>query len=47
MAAKAGVVSRGLSGAEGKGCYEAAPFSAYTWMSNLLPWPEATIGANP
>jgi len=44
---QAGVVSRGLSGAEGKGCNEAAPFSACTRVSNFLPWLEATIGANP
>jgi secreted trypsin-like serine protease len=44
---QAGVVSWGLSGAEGKGCDEAAPFSAYTRVSNFLPWLEATISANP
>jgi secreted trypsin-like serine protease len=44
---QAGVVSWGLSGAEGKGCNETAPFSAYTRVSNFLPWLEATINANP
>lgn len=44
---QAGAVSWGVSGAEGKGCNEAAPFSAYTRVSNFLPWLEATITANP
>ena len=44
---QAGVVSWGLSGAEGKGCNEAAPFSAYTRVSKFVPWLEATINANP
>ena len=44
---QAGVVSWGLSGAEGKGCNEAAPFSAYTRVSNFVPWLEATVSANP
>jgi secreted trypsin-like serine protease len=44
---QAGVVSWGLSGAEGKGCNERAPFSAYTRVSNFLPWLDATIRANP
>ena len=44
---QAGVVSWGLSGASGKGCNESAPFSAYTRVSNYLPWLEATIGSNP
>jgi secreted trypsin-like serine protease len=43
---QAGIVSWGLSGAEGKGCNENAPFSAYTRVSNYLPWLEATIQAN-
>lgn len=43
---QAGVVSWGLSGIGGKGCNESAPFSAYTRVSNYLPWLEATIGAN-
>lgn len=44
---QAGVVSWGLSGVGGKGCNESAPFSAYTRVSNYLPWLEATINANP
>ncbi|HSF64757.1 MAG TPA: serine protease [Paracoccaceae bacterium] len=44
---QAGVVSWGLSGEGGKGCAETAPFSAYTRVSNYLPWLESTIGANP
>jgi secreted trypsin-like serine protease len=44
---QAGVVSWGLSGTEGKGCNEAAPFSAYTRVSNFVPWLEATVNANP
>lgn len=44
---QAGVVSWGLSGSGGKGCNEAAPFSAYTRVSKFLPWLEATIAANP
>jgi secreted trypsin-like serine protease len=44
---QAGIVSWGLSGAEGKGCNENAPFSAYTRISNYLPWLESTISANP
>lgn len=43
---QAGVVSWGLSGAGGKGCNESAPFSAYTRVSNYLPWLDATIAAN-
>lgn len=43
---QAGVVSWGLSGAGGKGCDENAPFSAYTRVSNYLPWMNAVIGAN-
>ena len=44
---QAGVVSWGLSGAEGKGCNENAPFSAYTRVSNYLPWLQGVIDANP
>ena len=44
---QAGVVSGGLSGAGGKGCDEAAPFSAYTRVSKFLPWLQATMAANP
>lgn len=44
---QAGVVSWGLSGSGGKGCNENAPFSAYTRVSNYLPWMESVIGANP
>ncbi|MBL4916166.1 serine protease [Szabonella alba] len=43
---QAGVVSWGLSGAGGKGCDETAPFSAYTRVSNYLPWLNSVIGAN-
>lgn len=43
---QAGIVSWGLSGAGGKGCNENAPFSAYTRISNYLPWLESTISAN-
>ncbi|MFN3822483.1 MAG: serine protease [Pseudorhodobacter sp.] len=43
---QAGVVSWGLSGVGGKGCDENAPFSAYTRVSNYLPWMNAVIGAN-
>lgn len=43
---QAGVVSWGLSGVGGKGCNESAPFSAYTRISNYLPWLDATIAAN-
>ena len=44
---QAGVVSWGLSAADGKGCEETALFSAYTRVSNFLPWLEATINAHP
>lgn len=44
---QAGIVSWGLSGIGGKGCNESAPFSAYTRVSNYLPWLEKTIDANP
>ncbi len=44
---QAGIVSWGLSGSGGKGCNERAPFSAYTRVSNYLPWLEAVIGGNP
>jgi secreted trypsin-like serine protease len=44
---QAGIVSWGLSGVGGKGCNESAPFSAYTRISNYLPWLNATINANP
>lgn len=44
---QAGIVSWGLSGIGGKGCNESAPFSAYTRISNYLPWLNATINANP
>ncbi|MDN5788868.1 serine protease [Pseudorhodobacter sp.] len=43
---QAGVVSWGLSGVGGKGCNESAPFSAYTRVSNYLPWLQSTIDAN-
>lgn len=44
---QAGVVSWGLSAANGQGCEETAMFSAYTRVSNFLPWLEQTINANP
>lgn len=44
---QAGVVSWGLSADSGSGCEEAAQFSAYTRVSNFLPWLEETIQANP
>lgn len=44
---QAGIVSWGLSASDGKGCEETALFSAYTRISNFLPWLEQTIGANP
>lgn len=40
---QAGVVSWGLSGANGRGCEERAFFSAYTRVSNYLGWLEQTI----
>ena len=43
---QAGVVSWGLSAADGKGCEETALFSAYTRVSNFLPWLETTINSN-
>jgi serine protease 27 len=43
---QAGVVSWGLSAAAGRTCAEDAPFSAYTKISNFVPWLEATINAN-
>lgn len=44
---QAGVVSWGLSASNGQGCEERALFSAYTRVSNYLPWLEATISASP
>lgn len=43
---QAGVVSWGLAAANGQGCEETALFSAYTRVSNFLPWLEQTIGQN-
>jgi secreted trypsin-like serine protease len=43
---QAGVVSWGLSAAAGTTCAEDAPFSAYTKISNFVPWLESTINAN-
>ena len=43
---QAGVVSWGLAAANGEGCEETALFSAYTRVSNFLPWLEQTIGQN-
>lgn len=44
---QAGVVSWGLAASNGQGCEETALFSAYTRVSNYLPWLDATIAANP
>lgn len=44
---QAGVVSWGLSAANGEGCEETAMFSAYTRISNFLPWLESVLQANP
>ena len=44
---QAGVVSWGLSGNNGEGCEETALFSAYTRISNFVPWLEAVINDNP
>lgn len=44
---QAGVVSWGLSAANGQGCEETALFSAYTRISNFLPWLDGVINANP
>lgn len=44
---QAGVVSWGLSAGPGKTCAEDALFSAYTRVSNYLPWLQQTIDANP
>ncbi len=43
---QAGVVSWGLSAGPEKTCAEDATFSAYTKLSNFLPWMEQTINAN-
>ena len=44
---QAGVVSWGLSSANGESCEETALFSAYTRVSNFLPWLDQVInGAN-
>jgi len=43
---QAGVVSWGLSAGPNKTCDENAIFSAYTKVSNFLPWLEQTINAN-
>jgi len=44
---QAGVVSWGLSAQGGQGCEETAYFSAYTRISNFLPWLNAVIAENP
>lgn len=44
---QAGVVSWGLTAATGQGCAETALFSAYTRVSNYLPWLEQVIAENP
>lgn len=44
---QAGIVSWGLSAQSGKGCEEQALFSAYTRISNFLPWLEKTISETP
>lgn len=44
---QAGIVSWGLSATSGRGCEETANFSAYTRVSNFLPWLEQVVAANP
>lgn len=44
---QAGVVSWGLSAQTGRGCNEAALFSAYTDVSKFVPWLNEVIAANP
>ncbi len=44
---QAGVVSWGLSASTGQGCEEKSQFSAYTRISNYLPWLEETINKSP
>lgn len=44
---QAGVVSWGLSAQNGQGCEERANFSAYTRVSNFLPWLNQVIAENP
>lgn len=42
---QAGVVSWGLAASNGQGCEETALFSAYTRVSNYLPWLEQTVNS--
>lgn len=44
---QAGIVSWGLSAGPSRTCAEDAKFSAYTRVSNYLPWMDDIIGANP
>lgn len=44
---QAGIVSWGLTAGPGKSCAEDAKFSAYTRVSNYLPWLDQVIAANP
>jgi len=44
---QAGIVSWGLSAANGQGCEETAMFSAYTRISNFLPWLESVVNSQP
>lgn len=43
---QAGIVSWGLSNQATQSCLETAQFSAYTRVSNYLPWLDQTINAN-
>ncbi len=44
---QAGLVSWGLSSETGEGCAETANFSAYTRISNFLPWLNQVLAENP
>jgi secreted trypsin-like serine protease len=44
---QAGIVSWGLTGMGGRGCEETALFSAYTDISEFVPWLNEVIAANP
>jgi secreted trypsin-like serine protease len=44
---QAGIVSWGLSASNGEGCEETAMFSAYTRVTNFLPWIESVLNASP
>lgn len=44
---QAGIVSWGLSASNGEGCEETAMFSAYTRISNFLPWIDSVLNGSP